>query len=288
MRNIFPFGEIKKGANIVLYGAAERGYDFYRQILSTDYCNIVLWVDRQYEWYRYMNLPIDQPEKIKESEFDLVLVAAEKETVYFSIKKDLLDMGVDSKKIFWKENCSIVGNCIYKYDRERIRREAEDSYILSPKKLINERSLDITIRYMYARDIIEGKSGSENEHRYIKFMEAANGFNEPTENIISAFFSEYYIKQGKEIYIKAFKELIESIKDVGFKREYFIPIDKNGHMINGGHRIAAALALEKDVWVRKYPFDGLRIRFGSKWFLEHGFSKEEVDYIERINEGLMR
>ena len=66
-------------------------------------------------------------------------------------------------------------------------------------------------------------------------------------------------------------------------REYFIPLDRNGRMMNGAHRCAAALALGTDVWARKYPVDGVRIldhHFGRNWFIGAGFPEADVDFLE--------
>ena len=195
MKSIFPFSDIEKGSRVILYGAAGRGYDFYRQIVSSGYCDLILWVDRQYEWYRYMNLPVETPKKVRDVSFDIVVVSAEKENVYRSIRKDLLDLGIHDGQIFWKEDCRLRGKRALTFEKGRIKQEAKEAYQISPRELLHSHSLDLIIRYLYVEDILCGENGTENEERYLRFMEAANGLNEPTEDLISALFSEYSMKR---------------------------------------------------------------------------------------------
>ena len=115
MRFIFPFSEIKQNSKIVLYGASECGYDFYRQIVSTGYCEIVLWVDRQYEWWRYMGLPVEPPEKLCDVNYDVVVSTAEREAVHQSIVEDMMVMGVAEETVFWKRDYRIRGNIALRY-----------------------------------------------------------------------------------------------------------------------------------------------------------------------------
>lgn len=279
MKHIFPFAEVKKGEKIVLYGASERGYDFYRQLVSTGYNDIVLWVDRQYEWYRYMNLPVDAPEKIKGTEFDRIIITAEEERVYESIMRDLAKLGVDTEKLFWKKDCLITGNIAFGYDSERIEKEAYSAYKMNPLRLLSAERLDIFVRILYAKDVIEERADMRHMELYRKLMMVQNDGMEPTDNMISAFFSEYSIKRGWKAFDEAFRGLIDSIRTDGFYRQHFVPLDRSGNLINGAHRVAAAIALGTDIWAYEYPVDIKPLVFNEKWFLENGFTGDETGYI---------
>ena len=282
MKHIFPFAEIPKGEKIVLYGASERGYDFYRQLISSDYAEVVLWVDRQYEWYRYMNLPVDAPSKIMETKYDRIVITAEKESVFISIKKDLAEIGVDTKKVFWKENCNIVGDIAFKYDSLRILKESEDAVLADPVSLLRPDRMDIIIKYLYASDILHGIREGKHKDMYFSLIVAQNGGNEPTENLIASFFTEYSKKEGVKAFDESFRKLVVSMKNKGFLREYFIPLDSNGVLLNGAHRLSTALALKSKVWVRKYPFVGALLDYSVEWLKDNHFSDSEIDYLVNI------
>lgn len=276
MRFIFPFSDIQKNTKIVLYGASDMGYDFYRQIVSTGYCEVVLWVDRQYEWWKKLNLPVENPESIKNASYDIVVLTAEKKSVADSMKKDISALGVDEDKIFWKEDCAINGNVVARFDRERIKAESETAVLADPMKFVDEEALDIIVRILYVNDIIAGIRNERHEQMYRRLMMVQNGGSEPTENMISGYFTEYSLKSGWEAFDQSFKALITSMREQGFRRNDFIPLDNKGRMINGRHRLSVAIALGIDVWTRSYDYDGIRLCFDRQWLCDNGFSDDEI------------
>jgi len=85
--------------------------------------------------------------------------------------------------------------------------------------------------------------------------------------------------------------LLESMKEKGFQREKFIPLDASGKMINGSHRLAAALALKQDVWVLKYELfksDLSFLSFSLDWMKKNGFEEEEIRLIDCGYKELMK
>lgn len=279
MKHIFPFTEVERGSRIVLYGASDRGYDFYRQVLSTGYCEIVLWVDRQYEWYRYMGLPVEPPYRIIKTPFDILIVTPEARDIYDSILKDVIALGIDESKVLWKEDCLIKGNLPDVSNRWSKKAESEDAYRVSPLSFLNKNSLDLIIKYLYACDILSGNPSTKHEHMYVKLVMADNGAVEPTYGLISGFFSEYHSKSGIETFKSSFFDIISSMKKRGFLKEHFVPLDSKGRPVNGRHRISAALAMGTDVWVRSYPFEGIRLDFGSEWLMRNGFDRNQISEI---------
>jgi len=279
MRFIFPFYEINKNSRIVLYGASEEGYDFYRQIISTDYCTIVNWVDKQYEWCRILNLPVNPPESIVEVEYDYIILTAEKEIIAQSMINDLCGMGVDGNKIVWKTDCLIKGNIAAKYDPIRIQKESLEAIENIPTNYLKDNMLDIVVRYMYAKDILLNRDVSQHREMYRKLMMVQNDGKEPTDDMIHAYFTEYSMKKGWKAFDESFVNLVKSMKQNGFKREYFIPIDNKEELINGRHRMAVALALNLPIWIRQYPCNGLKLCFDREWFQNNNFSTEEINEI---------
>lgn len=105
--DIFPFQNILKGKNIVLYGAGYIGQMYYRQIIYYRECDIVLWVDKKYVEYKKMGVrPIDE---IKKKAFDFVVIAVESEMLAMEIRNSLIaDFEIENEKIVWKESRSAV------------------------------------------------------------------------------------------------------------------------------------------------------------------------------------
>ena len=279
MRYIFPFKDFRVNSRIIIYGATQTGYDFFRQIQSTGYCKIIAWVDRQYKWWQEMNLPVDKPDSVIGKKFDSVILTAETEQVANSMKRDLLNNGVPEEKIYWKNNYLITGNIVKGYDANRVRREAEDARLESPEKYLNDETLDIVIRVMYARDLLKGIPSDEHRNMYKKLMMNQNNGQEPTEDMVHAYFTEYDMKRGWKAFDKSFCNLVYSMRDKGFDKEYFIPIDSDGGLINGRHRLAAAIANRIPVWTRTYLFSGFHFHFNGEWLRKLEFTDDEIDRV---------
>lgn len=97
---VFPFSQIDKNSEIIIYGAGKVGMVYYRQMLTTRYCKVCAWVAKNYESCAYSQL-VKAPQTICNISYDKILIAALKENVAASIKNDLLNMGVPEDKIIW-------------------------------------------------------------------------------------------------------------------------------------------------------------------------------------------
>ncbi len=280
MRFLFPFSKVPKGSRLVIYGAGEVGYDFYRQLKTTDFASIVLWADRQYEWFRKLNLPVDEPGKIADADFDYVVITAENRPVYESIRNDLLDMGVPDSKLLWFDDYTVHENRVLGYKDRDLEAEMKNALQGDPVMFLNEDRLDIVIRYLYAGEILKGVNNGYGEGLYKRFIIQGSDAKEPTENYISAYFSEYSYKSGIEAFQESFRKLVLSMKDQGFRRDQFLPVTNNGRLINGAHRVAAALACKTSIWYLTYPFNGLRYACDGEKLLEMGFTDEDVKAIK--------
>jgi glycosyltransferase involved in cell wall biosynthesis len=101
---LFPFGRIKYGSKIILYGAGKVGNYYYNQIEATKYCEIKLWVDQNYEKLRKCyKIPVQSPENIFHEEYDFIIVAVEDEDLYLEIRAYLISKGVLENKIIWEK-----------------------------------------------------------------------------------------------------------------------------------------------------------------------------------------
>lgn len=95
----FPQEAIKKQDKVILYGSGAVGNSFYAQNLLCHHCNIVAWVDRNYE---VLGFPVTGLETFQSVSYDWVVIAVERQTVAESIKKELLALGVLEEKMLWE------------------------------------------------------------------------------------------------------------------------------------------------------------------------------------------
>lgn len=95
----FPFKAVEANAKIVLYGAGVVGQTYYQQIQLTDYCRVVLWCDKGFE---SMAENIVNPDKIRDCEYDFVVIAIDNKRIAEEVKNFLYEMNVGKDKIIWK------------------------------------------------------------------------------------------------------------------------------------------------------------------------------------------
>lgn len=100
---LFPFHKIAKKSNIILYGAGDVGRQFYKQIVYTNYCDIVLWVDRNYEKCQHEGLNVYGIDSMIENSYDFIVVAVQSESVYREVRQELIQRGVVSHKVIWSQ-----------------------------------------------------------------------------------------------------------------------------------------------------------------------------------------
>ena len=89
-------------------------------------------------------------------------------------------------------------------------------------------------------------------------------------------------KRSPEDYMKASEYLLESLKSHGFRADEPIPIDKNGELLGGAHRVACACALginvvsvvqrNTEVWAPPW---------NREWFVERGMHVEDLQRLDR-------
>lgn len=108
---LFPFDKVARGSNIVLYAAGGVGKAYYHQIKITGYCNVLLWVDRDYKMMQKEGFPVYSPEKIREVPYDYILIAINSEMTAESIKKYLIKIGVPEYRIIWADPIKYTEGC---------------------------------------------------------------------------------------------------------------------------------------------------------------------------------
>lgn len=93
---VFPFDKVSKGERIVLYGAGNLGRLYRAQLMAVNYCDIVLWADKNYEKYEEI---VKAPSEIGQESYDKVVIAIEDEKIREVVKDNLVEMGVPTEQI---------------------------------------------------------------------------------------------------------------------------------------------------------------------------------------------
>jgi len=97
---VFPFEKVCKESKVVLYGAGRVGREYKRQSEEYGYCDVVLWVDRNYANFQEEE-GVKNPDEMFSLEFDYVVIALDIREAAVKVKQYLSENGVDEKKIIW-------------------------------------------------------------------------------------------------------------------------------------------------------------------------------------------
>lgn len=84
---------------VVIYSAGTFGQQLVNRFYSSGHCKVVGWIDDDYWEYRRCCLNVDPVQTIVSLDYDYVLIAKVDGAVVSDIKRQLLDFGVDEKKI---------------------------------------------------------------------------------------------------------------------------------------------------------------------------------------------
>ena len=98
----FPCINILIGKKTVLYGAGSVGMDYYNQIRKYMKCELIAWVDKNYDKYKFEYCEVLDPTIINKCEYDIVLIGVAQEKIAREIKRELIEMGISEEKIIWK------------------------------------------------------------------------------------------------------------------------------------------------------------------------------------------
>ena len=86
---------------VILYGAGKVGADYYKQIKDCMNMELCGWVDKNYGKYQAEELDVQPIEYIQKTEYDYILIAVRKQTVFEEIKKELSAMGISEDAVIW-------------------------------------------------------------------------------------------------------------------------------------------------------------------------------------------
>lgn len=109
---LFPYPKVKRGMKIVLYGAGTYGQRLYKYLKQSGFCEIVLWVDRNYKEFRKMGLSVSSPYEINIDSVDQIVLAI----TYAKPKKALYQELV---KKYGEEKISIIHEALILSDASK-------------------------------------------------------------------------------------------------------------------------------------------------------------------------
>lgn len=109
---LFPYPKVKRGMKIVLYGAGTYGQRLYQYLSRSRFCEVVLWVDRNYKEFQKMGLSVSSPSELKIDSTDQIVLAI----TYAKPKKALYRELV---KKYGEEKISIINEALILSDASR-------------------------------------------------------------------------------------------------------------------------------------------------------------------------
>lgn len=146
---------------------------------------------------------------------------------------------------------------------------------IDPTELFTFKRIDLVVKYLYAKEILESKKYGDNYYLtecykdlYIRHILMRTMGKEPYDQ----FRKEESDKQNIDQYINEFKNLINSLENNGFDMSYSVPATTNGLLLNGAHRVAAAKALNKQIYVNMVEKG---VAWDFDWFVKNGFNTED-------------
>ena len=100
---IFPFLNLLDNKRIVLFGAGNVGRHYRQLIERYRLCEIVLWVDNNWEEYKRVGDCVVSQNAMLHTDYDYVVLATSDSGKAEKQKEALVKLGIDTQKILWKK-----------------------------------------------------------------------------------------------------------------------------------------------------------------------------------------
>ncbi len=152
--------------------------------------------------------------------------------------------------------------------------------MIDPRTLLTPNCFDVGAKTLYARHFLDGIESDWGQKLYSHHLKVWNGLLELSPP-----------KKGLAAYLKEYQKIIEAMRDGSFDFDRSpIPVNKEGKIINGRHRLAAAIACDRSVAVRECPDEegqelcdfsylqslGLEERYADAMAAEYALLKDNV------------
>lgn len=97
----FPYDKVRGKTKIALYGAGNIGKQYYKQLKQDGLCQVVLWVDENYQEFKNTSYNIKSPKYLADSLFEVIVIAIKNQDIVQQVSERLEKIGVDHDKIVW-------------------------------------------------------------------------------------------------------------------------------------------------------------------------------------------
>lgn len=282
---IFPFREIKKNANVILYGAGKMGTCLYHQLVDSDYCMLKLWVDKNYKLFQRKGINVQNPELIRDLNFDTIIIAIDSRSVVEDVMQHLQRKGIKQDKI-WHP---------FLYDNKipEIIDDSDTDLDKEKEEKLNIANLDIAF---IVPKPIKGGGGHRNIFRAVKYLSdfghkvtvyctnSDHSSAKIKENVSNWFYDmgsiEFKIYRGKVGYHDAaiatwwetayivqkekykFKEIFYFVQDF---EPYFYPISSNYFLAENTYKLGFSHICSgpwcKTILKEKYKAEAVSFQF---------------------------
>lgn len=136
----------------------------------------------------------------------------------------------------------------------------------NPLKLISASRLDVFARTEFALRRIQGHSDNWSRTLYRAFLAANRVDGTEIENGTKATVRDY---------LQSFERVIDSIQERGFQQSLGAVPVQNGMLVNGAHRLAAALVANQPIFISET--DDIAACYDYRWLRKRGMSSLFVD-----------
>ncbi len=113
---LFPFPEVKKGSEVVIYGVGLWGQRLFEWLKNNKFCTVVAMADQNYEKLRRGGFEVVSPDDIKCFKYDAIIVAASYAKTRHSIINELSSKypnsqiyGLDEQEVFSEKTMKAFG-----------------------------------------------------------------------------------------------------------------------------------------------------------------------------------
>ena len=127
---------------------------------------------------------------------------------------------------------------------------------MNPNDLLTHKRFDVVVKYLYASNL----TSEFYKNAYKEHLRIWNGFYEGSPR-----------KRGFEDFDNAFKSIINNTVDEP------VPVNPEGHIVNGAHRLAAALYHHRPIQIRNTnPNENNYVESDCEYFVKRGLSQSIV------------
>lgn len=244
---------------------------------------ITFWTDKKYNFYRLAGLPMNVPNEISNHGVNGIILSSDYVEKFYLTISDKYDLnGIAVYEMFG--NADNMGDFEWKDPKYTdLPANPSDLICVNPLDLISEKRLDIVIRYMACKQMMGiNDFDIDMVDVYKKLTLSMNDGEEFVRPFTTcSYFSDYKQKKGTGNFIDDLTSLIKSMHEKGFDKKHYIPLSETCGVINGTHRVAAALALNIPVYAKVFiGFGEPFLLFGRDDLKRIGCSEDQIKVIE--------